>query len=71
MDCPICNEPTRAIRTLSVGTAGSSTERRCPNGHRWTYATLLVGEIKKRGDGAHAVATKIENGVNPLPQSDQ
>jgi len=68
MDCPICNQPTKAIRVISAGGSGKATERRCPNNHRWTYATLLVGEIKKRGDGPNAVATKIEQGENPVPR---
>lgn len=68
MECPICKEMTRAIRSLHAGTAGKAVERRCPNGHRWTYALQLVGPIKKRGDGPHAVATKIEKGINPVPE---
>ncbi len=68
MNCPTCNEPTKAIRSLHAGGAGKAVERRCPNGHRWTYATQLVGPIEKRGDGPHAVATKIANGENPVPQ---
>ena len=68
MNCPICNEPTRAVRTVSSGAGGKAVERRCPNDHRWTYALLLVGAIEKRGDGPHAVATKIAEGKNPIPE---
>lgn len=70
MNCPICNQPTRAVRTISSGTAGKATERTCPNGHRWTYALLLVGAIERRGDGPHAVATRIARGENPVPEKD-
>ena len=70
MDCPICNTPTRAVRSLHAGPAGKAVERKCANGHRWTYATQLVGPIEKRGDGPHAIATKIAKGENPVPEND-
>ena len=69
MKCPICQEPTRAVRSLHAGDAGKAVERRCPNNHRWTYATQLVGPIEKRGDGPHAIATKIARGENPVPEN--
>lgn len=68
MECPTCKEPTRVIRSLYAGSAGRAVERRCANGHRWTYALQLVGPIKKRGDGPHATAARIERGENPVPE---
>lgn len=68
MNCPQCDEPTRAVRTLHAGASSKVVERRCPNGHRWTFALQLVGKIEKRGDGPHAVATKLARGENPVPE---
>lgn len=70
MRCPLCNEPTKVVRSLYAGPAGKALERRCPNGHRWTFATQLVGQIKKRGDGVHAIAARLARGEDPVPKGD-
>lgn len=68
MECPICKKSTKAVRSLYAGGAGKAIERRCPDGHRWTFAVQLVGQIRKRGDGPHAIATRLARGENPVPQ---
>lgn len=67
MDCPICNQPSKVVRTYAAGQGAKTVERVCPQGHQHVYAVQLVGAVDKRGTGAYAVASKLRRGENPIP----
>lgn len=67
MKCPMCGKENRAVRVIPAGNAGKAIERRCPEGHRHVYAVQLVGEIRGRGDGPSAIASRMARGENPVP----
>ena len=61
MKCPLCNADTKVRHTHIAGEC-KTTERVCENGHKLTFVTTFLCEVKKRGDGAYAVAQAIRKG---------
>ena len=63
MKCPFCKAPTRVTHTYVCGIM-KTTERQCtgPKKHKLTFVTVFVQEAQKRGEGAAALARKIEEG---------
>jgi hypothetical protein len=64
--CPECGRRLRVTNVISTGSGKTQAAEcgRCRK--RFTFMTVLVGEIKERGDGPHAIAQRLKAGEDPL-----
>lgn len=65
MKCPICQAATRVRHTHIIGDC-KTVERVCQNGHKLTYVVTFLCEVRKRGDGAYALAQAIKKGKTKI-----
>lgn len=65
MNCPTCATRLRFTKVIQAGAASTKAAECQACDKRWTFVTLLVGEIKTRGDGPYAIAKRLRAGEDP------
>ena len=66
MNCPKCKRARlRVTNVISTGSGKTQAAECCGCKTRFAFITVLVGEIKARGDGPHALAKRLLAGESP------
>lgn len=66
MRCPNCETRLKVTNVISTGAGRTQAAECAACRKRFTFVTVLVGEIKGRGDGPHALAKRLAAGEDPV-----
>lgn len=72
MNCPSCDKKLKVTNVISLGCSKTLAAECRSCDKRFTFVTLLVTEIRSRGDGPHALAKRLRAGESPrdvLPET--